>query len=227
MPAARPLSAADDQRGHPPLSSWYTQGLSDGLGDRLLMFDNQATGPLELLRVRPDFAFVPDFETRLRGRLDRLTAFSHPGFAQSRAVDHLDNGEGLTVVSTHVPGTRLSEIFPAGRKNAGMHVSAARWALGELTAAMAALHGQYPGIAHGALAPERIVITADRHVVITDYIFGDALAAMHLPAERLWNECGVVSLPQRDLVPLDQRSDVGAACAHRDGAGPRVARDAG
>ena len=89
-----------------------------------------------------------------------------------------------------------------------MHVSAARWALGELTAAMAALHGQYPGIAHGALAPERIVITADRHVVITDYIFGDALAAMHLPAERLWNECGVVSLPQRDLVPLDQRSDV-------------------
>ena len=73
---------------------------------------------------------------------------------------------------------------------------------------MAALHGQYPGIAHGALAPERIVITADRHVVITDYIFGDALAAMHLPAERLWNECGVVSLPQRDLVPLDQRSDV-------------------
>ena len=111
MPAARPLSAADDQRGHAPLSSWYTQGLSDGLGDRLLMFDNQATGPLELLRVRPDFAFVPDFETRLRGRLERLTAFTHPGFAQSRAVDHLDNGEGLTVVSTHVPGTRLSEIF--------------------------------------------------------------------------------------------------------------------
>jgi len=207
MPAARPLSAAD-QPGRSPLSSWYTQGLSDGLGDRLLMFDNQATGPLELLRVRPDFAFVPDFESRLRGRLDKLAAFSHPGFAQSRAVDHLDNGEGLTVVSTQVPGTRLSEIFPAARKHAGMHVSAARWALGELTASMAALHGQYPGIAHGVLAPERVVITADRHVVITDYIFGDALAAMHLPAERLWNECGVVSLPLRDLVPLDQRNDV-------------------
>src|SRR5436189_5529328 len=144
MPAARPPSAAQDHPGHPPLSSWYTQGLSDGLGDRLLMFDNQATGPLELLRVRPDFAFVPDFETRLRGRLDRLTGFSHPGFAQSRAVDHLDNDEGLTVVSTHVPGTRLSEIFAAARKHAGMHASAARWALGERTAAMAAPHGQYP-----------------------------------------------------------------------------------
>ena len=208
MPAARPLSAADDQRGRPPLSSWYTQGLSDGLGDRLLMFDNQATGPLELLRVRPDFAFVPDFEARLRGRLDRLAAFSHPGFAQCRAIDHLDNGEGLTVVSTHVPGTRLAEILAAARKHAGMHVTAARWALGELMSSLAVLHGQHPGVAHGALAAERIVITADRDVVITDYIFGDALAAMHLPAERLWQECGVVSLPQRDFVPIDQRSDV-------------------
>lgn len=209
MPAARPFTAADDQPGRQPLSSWYTQGLSDGLGDRLLMFDNQATGPLELLRVRPDFAFVPDFETRLRGRLDKLANFSHPGFAQCRAVDHLDNGEGLTVVSTHVPGTRLTEIFAAARKQrAGMHVTAARWALGELMSSMAALHGQHPGVAHGALAPERVVITADRDVVITDYIFGDALGAMHLSAERLWNECGVVSLPQRDFVPIDQRSDV-------------------
>src|SRR4051812_24499716 len=192
MPAARPLSAADDQRGRPPLASWYTQGLSDGLGDRLLMFDNQTTGPLELLRVRPDFAFATEFEMRLRGRLEKLAGFSHPGFAQCRAVDHLDNGEGLTVVSTHVPGTRLTEILAAARKQAGMHVTAARWALGELMSSMAALHGQYPGVAHGALAPERIVITADRDILITDYIFGDALAAMHLSADHLWHECGVV-----------------------------------
>jgi hypothetical protein len=209
MPAARrPLATADESPGRPPLSSWYTQGHADGLGDRLLMFDNQTTGPLELLRVRPDFACAADFETRLRGRLDRLTGFSHPGFAQARAVDHLDNGEGLTVVSAHVEGTRLSEIFPAARKHAGMHVAAARWALGELTASMAALHGQFPGVAHGALAPERIVVTANRHVVITDFIFGDALAGIHLSAERLWQECGVVTLPMRDLVPLDQRCDV-------------------
>src|SRR5690242_13619473 len=110
MPAAsRPLAAAADSPARAPLSSWYTQGHSDGLGDRLLMFDNQATGPLELLRVRPDFAFAPEFETRLRGRLDRLADFTHSGFAPARAIEHLDNGEGLTVVSAHVPGTRLSE----------------------------------------------------------------------------------------------------------------------
>ncbi|HUR33190.1 MAG TPA: PEGA domain-containing protein [Vicinamibacterales bacterium] len=203
-----PVPVPDNSPGRAPLSSWYTQGLSDGFGDRLLMFDNATTGPLELLRVRADFAFVPDFEGRIRARFDRLTGFAHPGFAQARAVNHLDNGEGLTVVSTHVPGTRLSDIFPAARPHAGMHPTMARWILGELTASLAVLHGQYPGVAHGALAPERIVITADRRVVITDYVFGDALEALHLPAERLWTEFRVVHAPRFGVVALDPRADV-------------------
>ena len=50
-----------DSHGHGPepsrpLASWYTQGRSDGLGDRLLMFDNSGTASLELLRFRPEFA---------------------------------------------------------------------------------------------------------------------------------------------------------------------------
>ena len=202
------MPPAPDPKGSSQLSSWYTQGPSDGLGDRLLMFDNAATGPLELLRVRPDFAFVPDFESRLRGRLDRLATFSHPGFALSRSVNHLDDGEGLTVVSTHVPGTRLSELFPHGRPHSGMHPTLARWIVGELTAALAGLHWQAPDIAHGLVAPERIVITADRHVVITDYLFADAVNAMHLPAERLWTEFGVAPAPGTDLGSLGQRGDV-------------------
>ena len=42
-----------------PLASWYTQGLSDGLGDRLLMFDNTNAPSWELLRFRPEFAAAP------------------------------------------------------------------------------------------------------------------------------------------------------------------------
>lgn len=171
------------------------------------MFDNAATGPLEMLRVRPDFALVPDFETRLRLRLDRLAGFSHGGFAQTRAVEHLDNGEGLTVVSSHVAGTRLAELFRSSRPHGGMHPASARWAMRELTSALAALHREARDIAHGALGPDRIVITADRHVVITDYVFADALEHMTLPPERLWSEMGLVATsgpPAR----LDQRSDV-------------------
>lgn len=203
--AVRPfVHPADDPRARSQLSSWYTQGHSDSFGDRLLMFDNATTGPLELLRIRPDFAFEPVFEQHLHATLDRLQAFSHPGFAQARAIDHLDPDNALTLVSTHVPGTRLSELVSASASHRGIHPAAARWAMGELTSAMAALHTE--GIAHGALAPERVVITADRHVVITDYTFGNALATMHLPPQRLWNEFGLIVLPG-DLLP-DERADV-------------------
>ncbi len=202
------MPPAPDPQGPSQLSSWYTQGPSDGLGDRLLMFDNVATGPLELLRVRPDFAIVPEFESRLRARLERLSTFTHPGFAVARAVNHLDDGEGLTVVSAHAAGTRLSELFPHGRPHSGMHPTLARWIVGELTAALAALHWQGPDIAHGLLAPDRIVITADRHVVITDYLFADAVNAMHLPPERLWTEFAVAPAPGTDLGTLGPRGDV-------------------
>lgn len=208
MPSSRGSLAPvpDDALSRGRLASWYAQGPSDGLGDRLLMFDNGATGPLELLRVRPDFALVPEFERRLRQRVERLGSFAHPAFAQARAVNHLDNGEGLTVVSAHVPGTRLSELFRSARPHGGMHPASARWAMRELTVALADLHRQGRDIAHGALAPDRIVITAERHLVITDYVFADALQGMNLPGERLWSELGLVTAPAAS--PLDQRGDV-------------------
>ena len=204
-----PLTAApEDPSARAQLSSWYSQGPSDGFGDRLLMFDNAATGPLELLRVRPDFSFIPDFETDVRARFERLLSFNHRGFALTRAVNQLDNGDGLTVVSAHVPGTRLSELFESKQPHAGMHPVSVRWALGELVSALAELHRQGQKIAHGALAPERIVITADRHLVVTDYVFGQALTNLRLPADRLWTEFGIVSLAQHGVGVLNQRSDV-------------------
>ena len=52
------------------VASWYTPGLSDGLGDRLLMFDNSTASSLELLRFKKEFSDVPGFETELRRRVD-------------------------------------------------------------------------------------------------------------------------------------------------------------
>jgi hypothetical protein len=203
-----PSTAADDPSARTQLSSWYAQGFADGFGDRLLMFDNAATGPLELLRVRADFAIVPAFEAALRTRVERLAAFTHPGFAQVRSVDHLENGEGLTVVSSHVAGTRLAELFQSSRPHPGMHPASVRWALGELVASLAELHRCGTDVAHGTLSPDHIVITSDRHVVITDYVFADALGALRLPADRLWNEFGLVPVPGADADALDQRGDV-------------------
>jgi hypothetical protein len=208
MSSARdPLtSVRDDPSSRGQLASWYAQGTSDGFGDRLLMFDNATTGPLELLRIRPDFAFVPDFETAVRARFEQLSAFDHPGFAHARAINHLENGEGLTVVSTHVPGTRVAELFRSARPHGGMHPASARWALGELVSTIAELHRHGSELSHGALAPERIVITPDHHLVVTDYLFAEALATLRIPADRLWSEFGLVTSLRKDV--LDQRSDI-------------------
>ena len=55
-------AAASSSGTRPGLASWYTPGLSDGLGDRLLMFDNSTASPLELLRFKKEFSGVPAFE---------------------------------------------------------------------------------------------------------------------------------------------------------------------
>src|SRR5690242_17327022 len=93
------------------VASWYTQGQSDGFGDRLLMFDNTGAPTFELLRFRSELAEVPGFERALRSRVDELAQFQHPAFTRVRAVERLDGGEGLALVSTHTPGKRMSEMF--------------------------------------------------------------------------------------------------------------------
>src|SRR5438093_3419187 len=89
-------TAEDGQRA---VASWYTEGVSDGVGDRLLMFDNSGTTSLELLRFRPELVAVPGFEDALRARVADLRAFAHPAFPQIRALEHLEGG-GLALVST-------------------------------------------------------------------------------------------------------------------------------
>src|SRR3982751_1721145 len=86
-----------------PRASWYAQGLSDSVGDRLLMFDNSDRPSLELLRFRPDFAAVPAFERALRERVQRLSQFRHPAFARVRSVQRLEPDNDLALVSNSTP----------------------------------------------------------------------------------------------------------------------------
>ena len=103
----------------PPLASWYTPAASDGLGDRLVMFDNTGAVSLELLRFRPQFSDAT-FERALRDRVERLRSFQHPAFPRVLSVERLDGEEGLTLVSTHAPGKRLSDVFRDARPRSGM-----------------------------------------------------------------------------------------------------------
>jgi PEGA domain-containing protein len=203
--AVETTTAPDSGRA---IASWYTESTSDGVGDRLLMFDNIGTPSLELLRFRPGLAYAGSFERALRDRVAQLASFAHPSFPQIRAVQHLDDG-ALALVSTTTTGKRLGEIFRSPQAQGGAHPAFAAWLVRDLTAALTDLQQFAPGIAHGALSPERIVITPDGRLVITEHVLAAALDTLRLSVNELWRELGLIATTTAGPTSrLDCRTDV-------------------
>jgi hypothetical protein len=201
-PPTRPASA------QAPIASWYAQGLSDGLGDRLLMFDNTAAASLELLRFRRSLANAPGFERTLRQAVERFTSFTHPSFAQARSLQRLE-GDGLALISTHIEGKRLSDLFRRTERHGGMHPAFATWLIRQLSSALADFHAQGDDVAHGALTADRIVLTPDRRLVIVEHVLGAALDERRFSLDRLWLDIGIVAVRTLEDAPrLDHRGDI-------------------
>ncbi|HEV8211932.1 MAG TPA: hypothetical protein VGP77_17545, partial [Vicinamibacterales bacterium] len=190
-----------------PLASWYTEGVCDGVGDRLWMFDNSGTPSLELLRFHPLLATAAGFEDALRERVDALDAFDHPAFSRVRAIQRLDSGD-LALVSTFTIGKRVSEIFQSPNARAGVHPAFAAWLIRELTAAVAELHRQGRGIAHAGLTTDRVILTPDSRLVIVEHVLGAALDRLQLPVSRLWQDLGLIAIETEGRARLDQQTDV-------------------
>ena len=183
-----------------PLASWYAQGLSDGLGDRLLMFDNSGAPSLELLRFRPDVGQVPGFETALREQVDRLGQFQHPAFAPVRSVQRLEPDDDLALISNHTPGKRLSEVlhYARGPKDAAVLIR-------QLAPALLQLH--HAGTSHGALSPDRIIVSPDGRLTIVEHVVGPAIDSLNLQTPELAS-MGIAVPPTADSAPrLDVTSD--------------------
>jgi hypothetical protein len=206
MTRARTLLTLDPDSASPEsrqsLASWYAQGFSDGLGDRLMMFDNTGAASLELLRFRPELTATPSFEDALRRRADELDAFSHPSIAKVRKVEWLGDGEGLALVSNHTTGRRLSEIVQEAHGP-----TFAMELIRQLTPALAALQQHGDRVAHGALTADRIIVTPEGRLVIVEHVLGAAIESLRLPAFRLRARFGM-ALPPGDHVALDSRADV-------------------
>lgn len=190
-----------------------TPGFLDRLGDRVVVND-RAGGDLEVLRLRPELTTSPDFERCLKERAEQLTSFQHRNFARVRGISRLPAPDGrMAVVSDAVKGWRLSDVLQAAEQDEqAIHTSAALFILRQIASATAALQATGSGIAHGALGPERVVLSAGGHVQIVEYVLGTALE--HLPAQpadRLWKElriavgegeAGSRFTPQNDVLQL-------------------------
>ncbi len=182
----------------------------DGLGERRRISDATGADTLELLCLRRELTAIPSFEFALRERASRLTNFRHTYYGRVRSVDRLsDAGATLAIVSESTRGIRLSNLLtPSERRPVTLDINASLHLIRQLVSAVAMLHENAGDIAHGAIGPERIIVTPNARVVIVEYVLGAALEQLHLPPDRYWKELRV-ALPAAAGAPrFDQRADV-------------------
>ncbi len=177
----------------------------DGIGERLSAVGG-ANESLEVLKVSNELSAVSTFESALKEQALRLAEFRHEAFARVRSVERLDaRTSTVVVISERVRGVRLSEVLAtAERQGIPLQLDAALCLIRQLVAAVAALHDAAPDACHGAIAPERIVITPDGRLVLAEYVLGPALEELRFSQERYWRELGIAlphtfGLPRFDL----------------------------
>jgi len=186
------------------------KGFRDSLGDRLIVAGPGGNELLEILHLRRELTAVSSFEFALRERAARLANFQHNAYARVRRIDRLAPPDGrLTIVSDHVPGWRLAEILSAVQeRRLELDINAALALIKQLVHAVAILHQHARGVAHGALGPERVVITAHARLVVVEYVLGSALERLEMPRDRLWRELRIALPSAAGGGRFDPRADV-------------------
>ena len=181
----------------------------DALGERRRL-DGNGADPVEVLCLRSELTAIPSFEFALRERAGRLTAFRHANYSRVRGVDRLnDPAATLAIVSDHTRGLRLSALLAeAGPRPITIDITVALHFVRQLVSAVAMLHESARDIAHGAIGPERIVITPNARIVVVEYVLGAALEQLRFSRERYWRELRI-ALPSAPGLPrFDHRADV-------------------
>jgi PEGA domain len=180
----------------------------DGLGERMLVRDGYGKPLHESFVIRAELSAVPAFEFELNQRLTQLEQFDHPAFLRIRRLESVPGHlPGLSLVSDWAGGSRLSDVLTAMEKSGTRApVGAVLFVAREILVAVAALHQHSPGIAHGALAPERVVVNGK--IRITDYVLGSAIEQLRFPAERYWKELRVAVPASAGALRLDRRADI-------------------
>src|SRR5262245_3915659 len=181
----------------------------DGFGQRRLAV-SVAHEPLEVLAFRDDLTSVWSFEFALRDRVTRLATFQSEHFARIRPVERLGKGGAtLALLSDRVPGIRLSEILSqAEARLLPIETNAAFCVIRQLVSAVATLHKKAPDLCHGAIGPERIIITPNARLVLAEHALGAAIEQLHYPFEQYWKELRV-PMPRIGSGPqFDRRTDI-------------------
>jgi hypothetical protein len=180
----------------------------DGFGPRRRILSSDAA-LIDVLSVRRELSSGSAFEFALRERAGRLAGFRHTCFGRVRGIERLRHADsGVALVSEAVPGMRLIDLLAASeRRLLAIDFDLAMYLTRQLMSAVAMLHAN-TGVAHGAIGPERIVVTPTARLVVVEYVLGGALEELGYSRERYWNELRVASRDAAGELRFDCRSDL-------------------
>ena len=190
-------------------SSSTPVAFQDGLGQRRLSV-SATNESLELLALREELTAVSSFEFALRDRVSRLSSFQSEHYGRVRGVERIGKtGTTLAIVSEHVPGVRLSEVLAfAESRLLPIETNAALCLIRQLIHALALLHQKMPDVCHGAVGPERIIVTPQARLVLVEHVLGAALDQLHYTHERYWKTLRIPLARTGSGPQFDRRSDI-------------------
>ena len=186
---------------HPPV-------FVDGLGSRYLARDEVTGGLLEHLVFDHELVETPGFVVALGERVARLAAFRNTCYARVGHVEALESG-GVALVSEFIYGWRLAQVLAlAERERVPLPAGAVFGLIRQLLPAVALLSQHARDVVHGALGPERLLITPQGRLVISEHVLGSALDALQYGRERLWLDFRIATPPSAGLARMGPRTDV-------------------
>lgn len=190
--------------------SGVTRSFQDGLGERFLLTDPESGDVLELLRLVPTFTAIAGFGPAIVKQAKQLEGFEHFAFARVRRVEPLQSAQdSILILSDRIPGIRLSGLLRQVQYSGqAIDVPVALGLTRYLLSAIETLHVQGSDAVHGALGPERVVVTPQGRLVILEYILGPALRSLELNRPELWNRFRIAAPSSAGLPRFDHRTDV-------------------
>ena len=177
----------------------------DGIGVRIVSADSFGE-PIEQLQLCTDIAGL---ESAVRERVSRLINFRHVRYVRLRGSERLTNAtKDVVVTYDAVPGTRLSEFLELSlHAPLRIDIDTALLIVRELLPAIAVLHDSR-NVTHGAIGPERLVLTPQGRLVIVDHGLGLALGKLGYSRKRFWSQLRVPTPQGTGKIVFDARTDV-------------------
>ena len=189
-------------------SRYYGRVSQDGFGTRTLSIDEETGDPVAVLTFAPVLAREPEFGAAVGERVARVARVRHAMYARVRKLDR-PSEDALRLYSDHVAGWRLDHVLDIiERERITLDVSAIITLLRQVIPAVALFSRHQRDATIGTIGPERLILTVQGRLVVSEYVLGPGLEKLQFSRERLWREFRVAVPHESSTTRIPPSADV-------------------